>query len=120
MGICALDIKNQERNAQYSNLSFCVCVSLCFFFFSFCSFRLQQAEDGNQHQWYKKMYNTIHKVHEGGECIYECFCFCFIPRAALKESRENFNSDSVKSRTDKGAKILSGNSLPFDLNIKKY
>lgn len=36
-------------------------------------FLLQQAEDGNQHEWYKKMYNTIHKVHDGGKCIYEHF-----------------------------------------------
>lgn len=62
---CIQCIRNYLRHASRRTF-------FCYFpFFYFCFFLLQQAEDGNQHQWYKKMYNTIHKVHEGGECVYE-------------------------------------------------
>lgn len=27
----------------------------------------QEVNEGNQHEWYKKMYNTIHKVSDGGK-----------------------------------------------------
>lgn len=28
---------------------------------------LQEVDESNQHDWYKKMYNTIHKVSDGGK-----------------------------------------------------
>lgn len=72
---------------------------------------LQQAEDGNQHEWYKKMYNTIHKVHEGGECIYEYFPFVLwdftFGRRAIKERKSlilkhRVRASPARTNTDKG------------------
>lgn len=35
----------------------------------------QEANEGNQHDWYKKMYNTIHKVSDGGKLHHSFFFF---------------------------------------------
>lgn len=94
------------------------------------SVRWQQAEDGNQHEWYKKMYNTIHKVHEGGECIYEYFRFCFIfyydyyyynilhslafATHGGWESRPSFNFDARRNKRGE----INGNFPSFNLNFK--
>lgn len=59
----------------------------------------QEVNEGNQHDWYKKMYNTIHKVSDGGKFsndnkkFYQFFFF------SLKVGR---NCELIRNEDDLG------------------